>query len=73
MLSRTSEIGVDLGYNPAVVPKSIDRIHSVRCPAKNHTDVHVPFVFVTGPDSFQNEEPSPLPGMENGPWFWINK
>ena len=72
-LCRTNEIGVDLGYNPAAVPKSIDYIHRVRCPAKNRADVPVPFVFVTGPNSFQSEEPSPLPGMEKGSWFWINK
>ena len=69
VMYRTSEIGVDLGYNPAAVPKSIDRIHRVRCPAKNRADVPVHFVFVTGPESFQSEEPSPLPGMENGSWF----
>ena len=62
-LSRINEICVDLGYNPAAVPKSVDRIHRVRCPANNNSNVPIHFIFVTGPDSFQNEEPSSFPGM----------
>jgi hypothetical protein len=72
-VGRTNEICADLGYNPAVVPKSVDRIHQVRRPAKSNSDVPISFVFITGPDSFRSEEPSSLPGKDNGHRLLINK
>jgi hypothetical protein len=73
MVGRTNEICVDLGYQPAAVPKSVDRIHKVLHPAKSDLGTPISFIFITGPDSFQSEEPSSVSGKDNEHRLLINK